>query len=49
MGIQFLGDKVNKEVTQNQLKIFTNGSLVHLVHFPYTVSVIQLYSDIINE
>ena len=44
MGIQSLGDKENKRVIQNQLKIFTNGGLVHLVYFPYIVSVIPLYN-----
>ena len=42
-----MGDKENEEVVQNWLKSFTNGSLVHLVDFYCTVSVISLYNDAI--
>ena len=48
MGVQSFGDKENKGVAQNWLKSFIKGSLVHpvhLVYFPYTVSIIPLYSD----
>ena len=44
MGMQSMGDKENEKVIQNRLKYFTNGSFVHLVHFPCTVNVILLYN-----
>ena len=44
LGIQFVSNKENKEAIYNQLKYFTNGSFVHLVHFPCTVNVILLYN-----
>ena len=40
MGIQFLGDKENKIVIHNRLKLFTNASLVH----PCTLSIFSLYN-----
>ena len=42
--VQLVGDKKNKGMVQNKLKYFTKCSLVHLVHFPCTLSVIPLYS-----
>ena len=47
MGMQSVGDKENEKVIQNWLKSFIDGSLVHLVHFPYTISVIPLYNGAI--
>ena len=50
MSMQFVGNKENEEVIKNRLKYFTNGSLytlVHVAHFPCTVSVIPLYNDAI--
>ena len=44
LGIQFVSNKENKEAIYNRLKYFTNGSFVHLVHFPCTVNVILLYN-----
>ena len=44
IGVQSLDDKENKEVVQNWLKSFTKGSLVYLVLFFCTISVIPLYS-----
>ena len=48
MGIQSFDDKENKGVTQNWLKSFIKGSLVHpvhLVYFPSIVNVTPLYND----
>ena len=50
MGMQSMDNKENEEVIKNRLKYFTNGSLytlVHLVHFSCTISVIPLYNDAI--
>ena len=44
IGVQSLDDKENKGVVQNWLKSFTKGSLVYLVHFFCTISIIPLYS-----
>ena len=41
MGIQFLGDKENKIVIHNRLKLFTNASLVH----PCTLNIFLLYNQ----
>ena len=49
IGVQFVGNKKNKEMIQNKLKSFTKCSLIHLVHFPYTINIILLYNDTINE
>ena len=38
--MQFVGDKENKEMIHNQLKSFTNGSLVHSC----TLSTFPLYN-----
>ena len=40
---QFMSDKKNKGMIHNLLQSFTNGALVHLIHFPCTVSVIQFH------
>ena len=32
MRMQFVSDKENKGVVQNQLKSFTNGNLLHLLY-----------------
>ena len=50
--VQFMSDKKNKGMTHNRLYISQRVTLytfIHLVHFPCTVSIIQLYSDAINE
>ena len=47
ISMQSIGDKENEEMIQNRLKSFTNGSLIHLVHFSCTINVIQLYNDTI--
>ena len=47
MGMQSVGDKENEKVIQNRLKSFIDGSLVHLVYFPCTISVIRLYNGAI--
>ena len=39
-----LGWQEKKIVVQNWLKSSTNGSLVHLVFLPYTISVIPFYN-----
>ena len=49
MSVQFVSDKKNKGMVQNKLKSFTKYSLAHLLYFPYTVNVISLYNDTINE
>ena len=46
-GLQSMGDKENEKVIQNRLKSFIDGSLVHLVYFPCTISVIRLYNGAI--
>ena len=42
--VQFVSDKKNKRMVQNKLKSFTKCNLLHLGYFPYTLSVIPLYS-----
>ena len=52
IGVQFEGDKKNKGMVQNRLKYFTKCSFLHPYtpsHFPFIVSVILLYSNVINE
>ena len=44
-----MSDEKNKGMVQNKLKSFTKYSLAHLLYFPYTVNVISLYNDTINE
>ena len=39
VGVQFVGDKKNKEIVQNKLKSFTKCNLVH----PCTLSIFPLY------
>ena len=42
IGMQSVGDKEKEKVIQNRLKFFIDGSLVHLVHFPCTLSTFLL-------
>ena len=49
---QFVSDKKNKGMTQiyyNLSQMVALYAFVHLVHFPCTVNVVQMYSDAINE